>query len=51
MKTEKQICLYVPEKLFEQIKQASEEDFISANNLIRLAIVKYLRERNKNVEE
>lgn len=46
MKAEKQICLSVPEELFKQIKQASEEDFTTMNSFIRAAIVKYLRERN-----
>lgn len=48
MKAEKQICLSVPEELLKQIKQASEEDFMSMNSFIRAAIVKYLRERDKN---
>lgn len=48
MKAEKQICLSVPEELLKQIKQASDEDFMSMNSFIRAAIVKYLRERDKN---
>ena len=51
MRTEKQICLAVPEELFKMIKKAAEEDFMSSNTLIRAAIVKYLRERDKHEEE
>ena len=47
MRNEKQICLSVPEELFNMIKQAAEEEYMSANALIRTAVVKYLREREK----
>lgn len=45
MNTEKQVCLTLPEELFQQIKKAAEEDFMAVNALIRVAIARYLRGR------
>ena len=45
MKAEKQICLFLPQELFEQVKSAADEDFMAVNSFIRVALVTYLRNR------
>lgn len=49
MKLEKQICLSLPDKLFQQVKDAAEQDYTTVTGLIRQAVVKYLRDREREI--